>query len=217
MSESIRVLIADDHPLIRAGLCTALKNDPDIVIAGEASNGDEAQQQCVRLQPDVLVLDLHMDGPPAVATLSSVREQCPRTQVLILTAYDDDAYVRGLVLGGATGYVLKDEAPEALVQAVRSVARGGTWFSRSLVENLVFRPERDESDGPPLTERESQIVRLIAQGWDNARIAEELCLSEQTIRNYVSRLYGKIGVQTRAEAVVWGRDHGVALRTTESP
>ena len=209
MSESISVLIADDHPLIRAGLCTALKNHPDIIIAGEASNGDEAQQQCVRLQPDVLVLDLNMDGPPAVATLSSVREQSPRTQVVILTAYDDDAYVRGLVLGGAMGYVLKDEAPEALVQAVRSVARGGTWFSRSLVENLVFRAERDESDGPLLTGRESQIIRLIAQGWDNARIAEELCLSEQTIRNYVSRLYGKIGVQTRAEAVVWGRDHGV--------
>jgi DNA-binding NarL/FixJ family response regulator len=210
MTELIRVLIADDHPLIRSGLCTALMNEPDIVIAGEASNGDEAQQQCVKLQPDVLVLDLNMDGPPAVATLSSVRERCPRTQVLILTAYDDDAYVRGLVLGGAMGYVLKDEAPEALVQAVRSVARGGTWFSRSLVENLVVRAERDESDAPPLTERESQIIRLIAQGWDNARIAEELCLSEQTIRNYVSRLYDKIGVQTRAEAVVWGRDHGVS-------
>ena len=209
MSESIRVLIADDHPLIRSGLCTALQTEPDIVVAGEASDGDEVQRQCAGLQPDVLVLDLNMDGPPAVATLASVRELCPRTRVLILSAYDDDVYVRGVVLAGAVGYVLKDEAPEALVQAVRTVAQGGTWFSRSLVENLVLHAEHDQSDAPPLTERESQIIQLIAQGWGNARIAEELCLSEQTIRNYVSRLYGKIGVQTRAEAVVWGRDHGV--------
>jgi DNA-binding NarL/FixJ family response regulator len=208
MSESIRVLIADDHPLVRSGLCTALQTEPDIVVAGEASDGDEAQRQCAALQPDVLVLDLNMDGPPATATLAAVRERCPRTRVLILTAYDDDVYVRGVVLAGAMGYVLKDEAPEALVQAVRTVAQGGTWFSRSLVENLVLQAEQGESDAPPLTERESQIIQLIAQGWDNARIAGELCLSEQTIRNYVSRLYGKIGVQTRAEAVVWGRDHG---------
>jgi DNA-binding NarL/FixJ family response regulator len=206
MSESIHVLIADDHPLIRAGLCMALQTEPDIVVAGEASDGDEAQRKCADLQPDVLVLDLNMDGPPAVATLASVRELCPRTRVLILTAYDGDTYVRGLVQAGAMGYVLKDEVPEALVQAVRSVAQGGTWFSRPVVESLVH-PKHDESDAPPLTERESQIMRLIAQGLDNARIAEELCLSEQTIRNYVSRLYGKIGVQTRAEAVVWGRDH----------
>jgi DNA-binding NarL/FixJ family response regulator len=207
MSESIRVLIADDHPLIRSGLRLALQTEPDIVVAGEAADGSEAQLQCAGLQPDVLVLDLNMDGPPAAAILASVRERCPRTRVLILTAYDDDAYVRGLVQAGAMGYVLKDEAPEALVQAVRTVAQGGTWFSRPVVETLVHRAEHDERNAPPLTERESQIIRLIARGWDNARIAEELCLSEQTIRNYVSRLYGKIGVQTRAEAVVWGREH----------
>jgi len=209
MSQSIRVLLADDHPLVRAGLRTTLEAEPDIVIAGEASDGDEAQRQCAALQPDILVLDVNMPGPPALATLAAVPDVCPRTRVVVLTAYDDDAYVRGLVLAGAMGYVLKDEAPEALVQAVRTVAQGGTWFSRPVVENLVRPAERDESDAPSLTERESQIMRLIAQGWDNARIAEELYLSEQTIRNYVSRLYGKIGVQTRAEAVVWGREHGM--------
>jgi len=208
MSEPIRVLIADDHPLIRSGLSMALQTEPDIVVAGEVSDGDEAQRQCAGLQPDVLVLDLNMDGPPAVATLASVRELCPSTRVIILTAYDDDAYVRGLVQAGAMGYVLKDELPETLVQAVRSVARGGTWFSRPVVETL-FHAKHAESDAPPLTERESQIMRLITQGWDNARIAEELSLSEQTIRNYVSHLYRKIGVQTRAEAVVWARDHGM--------
>ena len=207
MAEAIRVLLADDHPLIRAGLRATLEAEPDIAVAGEASDGEEARRQCVDRHPDVLVLDLNMPGPSAVATLASLRESCPRTRVLMLTAYDDDAYVRGLVQAGAIGYVLKDEAPEALVQAVRSVARGGTWFSPQVVAHLVLPAGRNGRGTPPLTDREQQIVGLIAQGWDNAHIAEALSLSEQTIRNYVSRLYGKIGVQTRAEAVVWARDH----------
>jgi DNA-binding NarL/FixJ family response regulator len=207
MSEPIRVLLADDHPFIRAGLRTTLDTETDIVVAGEAEDGDDAQRQCTALQPDILVLDINMPGPPAVATLAAVRELCPSTRVIILTAYNDDAYVRGLLQAGALGYVLKDDAPEALVQAVRSVAQGGSWFSQAVVANLVIPDADGESDTPSLTERESQIVRLIGQGWDNTQIAEELHLSEQTVRNYVSRLYGKIGVQTRAEAVVWARDH----------
>lgn len=210
MSESIRVLLADDHPLIRAGLRTTLETEPDIVVAGEASDGDEARRQCETLQPDVLVLDLNMPGSAAVETLASVHQSCPGTRVLMLTAYDDDAYVRGLVQAGAVGYVLKDEAPEALVQAVRSVAKGGTWFSEAVVARLVLPSPRD-GNLPQLTQRELQIMGQIARGWDNARIAEELGLSEQTIRNYVSRLYGKIGVQTRAEAVVWSRDHEMTM------
>ena len=207
MSELIRVLLADDHPLIRAGLRTTLETEMDIVVVGEASDGDQAQQECIALQPDVLVLDLSMPGPPAVATIASVRELCPRTRVVMLSAYNDDAFLRGLLQAGALAYVLKDEAPEALVQAVRSVARGGTWFSQSVIARLVIPSTPAEGNTPPLTARESQVMRMIGQGWDNARIADELCLSEQTVRNYVSRLYSKIGVQTRAEAVVWARDN----------
>jgi DNA-binding NarL/FixJ family response regulator len=206
MSATIRVLLADDHPLIRAGLRATLEIEEDIVVAGEASDGFEAQRHCATLHPDVLVLDLNMPGSTAVETIASVRASCPGTRVLMLTAYDDDAYVRGLVQAGAMGYVLKDEAPEALVQAVRSVAQGGTWFSQQVVASLVHPTVRSARDHPSLTQRELQLVRLIARGWDNARIADELRLGEQTIRNYVSRLYGKIGVRTRAEAVVWARD-----------
>lgn len=207
MGEPIRVLLADDHPLIRAGLRGTLEAEPDLVVIGEAADGDEARRLCASMRPTVVVLDLNMPGPPAVDTLRAIRNQSPETAVLMLTAYDDDAYVRGLVQAGAMGYVLKDEAPEALVQAVRTVAQGGTWFSKPVVAHLVHPTAPDARDHPDLTQRELQIVRLIAQGWDNARIAVELSLSEQTIRNYVSRLYGKIGVQTRAEAVVWARDH----------
>jgi DNA-binding NarL/FixJ family response regulator len=173
-------------------------------------DGDDAQRQCAALQPDVLVLDLNMPGSTAVETLALMRASCPGTRVLMLTAYDDDAYVRGLVQAGAMGYVLKDEAPEALVQAVRSVAHGGSWFSQQVVAHLVHPIAPDARNHPNLTQRELQIVQLIARGWDNARIAGELSLGEQTIRNYVSRLYGKIGVQTRAEAVVWARDNEMA-------
>jgi DNA-binding NarL/FixJ family response regulator len=161
------------------------------------------------LQPDVLVLDLNMPGPPATATLAFVQAHCPHVRVVVLTAYDDEAVVQELIEAGVGGYVLKDEAPDSLVQAVRSVVRGGTWFSQPVVTKYVRASTRAAAAGPSFTERESQILGMLARGWDNARIAEELHLGEQTVRNYVSRLYGKLGVQTRAEAIVWARDHGV--------
>jgi DNA-binding NarL/FixJ family response regulator len=209
MAESIRVLLADDHPLIRDGLRARLEAEADIVVVGEAVNGEEAQRQCRDLQPDVLVLDLNMPGPSPTETMAYVHERCPRVRVLVLTAFDDDAYVRGLIAAGVAGYVLKDEAPDALVDAVRSVAHGGAWFSRVVAARLAHPPAAP-AYGPAFTDRERDLLRLLARGWDNARIAAELGLGEQTVRNYLSRLYGKLGVQTRAEAIVWMRDHGVS-------
>ena len=136
-----------------------------------------------------------------------VHEHCPHARVLVLTAYDDDAYVRGLLAAGIAGYVLKDEAPDVLVDAVRGVAHGGTWFSRAVVAVLALPPRPAVAAGPTLTNRERELLALLARGWDNARIAQELRLGEQTIRNYLSRLYGKLGVQTRAEAIVWAHAH----------
>ena len=150
MSRPIRVVLADDHPVVRAGLRLTLTAEPDIVLAGEATSGDEARRLARELEPDVLLLDLSMPGPPAAETVAYLRERWPALRVLVLTAYDDDTYVRGLVAAGVAGYVLKDE------------------------------------------------------------LAETLYLSEQTVRNYLSRLYAKLGVHTRTEAVVWARDHGLA-------
>lgn len=206
MTEPIRIVLADDHPLIRSGLCSRLVAEPDIVVVGEAADGDEAQQWCRSHRVDVLVLDLHMPGPRASNTVAFVREHSPETRVLVLTAYDDDAYVRGLVGAGVAGYLLKDEAPDTLVQAVRTVARGGTAFSRSVLAVLTHSVRQNSPSDPPLSERERQLLDLLSRGWDNARLAQELRLGEQTVRNYLSRLYSKLGVRTRSEAIVWARD-----------
>jgi DNA-binding NarL/FixJ family response regulator len=209
--EPVRVVLADDHPLIRSGLRARLEAEPDLVVVGEAAHGDEAQQRSRELRADILVLDLNMPGPPPTATVAFLREHCPEARVLVLTAYDDDAYVRGLLAAGVAGYVLKDEAPDALVDAVRSVAHGGTWFSRAVVAALADPLRKDGVAGLALTARERQLLDLVARGWDNFRIAEELHLGEQTVRNYLSRLYGKLGVQSRAEAIVWAHEHGVTV------
>ena len=210
MREAVRVVLADDHPLIRSGLCARLASEPDIVVVGEASNGEEAQAACRSLDVDVLVLDLNMPGPPAAATVAYVQEHFPAIRVLVLTAYDDDVYVRGLVAAGVSGYILKDEAPDALVHAVRTVAHGGASFSRSIVSILTqltqpAKPQRP--GGPVLSERDRELLRLLSRGWDNAKLANELQLGDQTVRNYLSRLYSKLGVRTRSEAIVWARDH----------
>ena len=207
MTRPIRVLLADDHPLVRAGLRATLATAPDLALVAEAATADEAQRLCHEHGPDVLLLDLAMPGPPPAATVAYVGEQCPRTRVIVLTAHDEEAYARGLIAMGVAGYVLKDEAPEALVQAIRSVAQGGSWFSYAVIRKLA-EPERPAPAAGALTGRERQLLGLLAQGWDNARIAGELHLSEQTVRNYLSRLYAKLGVRSRPEAMAWLRDHG---------
>jgi len=203
----IRVLLADDHPLVRAGLRATVASAPDIALIGEATTGDEARRLCQDLAPDIVLLDLHMPGPPPVATVAYLREHCPTTRVLILTAHDDDAYVQGLLTAGVAGYVLKDEVPETLLHAIRGVAQGGTWFSQAIAAKLARAVAHRTNGIPDFSEREQELLRALEQGWDNARIAASLYLSEQTVRNYLSRLYAKLGVRSRADAIIWLRDH----------
>jgi DNA-binding NarL/FixJ family response regulator len=191
---------------MRSGLRNRLEKEPGILVVGETANGDGTMKACERLQPDVLVLDLNMPGSSATTIVAHAHETCPATKILVLTAYDNDAYVRGLVNAGVSGYVLKDEVPDALVIAVKSVANGATWFSRAIVSKLIH-PAEQTTAGPHLTPRERELLELLGRGWDNWRLAHELHLSEQTVRNYLSRLYSKLGVQTRAGAIVWARDH----------
>lgn len=211
MRNSIRVVLADDHPVVRSGIRSIVAAESDLEVVGEATNGDEVRQVCEHLQPDVLLLDMQMPGCPPSETVTFLREHCPNTMILVLTGYDNDCYVRGVVSAGAAGYVLKDEAPEAVVRAVRAVVNGDTWYSQTIVKKLAQWQESDASAAieAQLSSRDIEMLKLIARGYDNVRIADELKLAEQTVRNRVSRLYGKIGVKTRSEAVVWARERGL--------
>jgi DNA-binding NarL/FixJ family response regulator len=210
MGETIRVLMADDHPTMRVGLRAILEPEPDLTLVGEAADGDETRRLCEELAPDVLLLDLSMPGPPAAETVAYLREHCSQTKIVVLTAYSNDHYVRG-VAGNIEGYVLKDEAPETVVQAIHAVMQGGVWFSKPIVEKLaqLAAGEASPDEQPTLTQRELEVLRLLAQGYRNQRIAEELCISERTVRSHLRNIYDKIGVQSRTEAALWAARQGL--------
>lgn len=208
MNKAVRVLLADDHPLVRAGIRSTLDMVGDVMLVGEATDGYETQHLSGKLDPNVLLLDLNMPGPRPSETVAYLRENCPEVKILVLTAYDDDAYVRGLVAAGVAGYILKDEATDTVVRAIRAVAQGDTWFSRSIVEKLA-QMEDERGQEVPLSDREQGILELVARGYSNTHIAVRSNLADQTIRNYLSRIYTKLGVATRAEAIVWARERGI--------
>ncbi len=211
MGETIRVLVADDHPLMRAGIRATLAAEPDLTLVGEAADGAEAQRLCRELEPDVLLLDLNMPGPSTFETVAFLREHCPQMKVVMLTAYDDDIYVHGLVAAGVAGYVLKDEIEEAMVRAIRTVMQGDTWFSQSVVEKLaqLAANEAPLDEQPALTKREVEVLRLLARGYSNARIAQELGIRGPTVRFHLRNIYDKTGLQSRTEAVAWAIQQGL--------
>jgi len=201
--EAVRVVLADDHPVVREGIRSLLERAPDIVVVAEASDGGEALRLAEELAPDVLVLDMEMPGVTGVEVARRLRAADSPVRVLALSAYDDDQYVFGLLEAGAAGYLLKDEAMEAIVAAVRGVARGEVgWLSRPVAEKVMRRMREETEEVCPLTERELDVLRLLAKGWTNARIAQELIVSERTVRFHVENLLKKLEVSSRTEAVV---------------
>jgi DNA-binding NarL/FixJ family response regulator len=204
---------------MRAGIRATLAAEPDLALVGEAADGAEAQRLCRELEPDVLLLDLNMPGPSAFETVAFLREHCPQVKVVMLTAYDDDAYVHGLVAAGVAGYVLKDEIEEAVVRAIHTVMQGDTWFSRSVVEKLA-RPATREAppvEKPALTKRELEVLKLVAKGYTNIQIGETLSISERTVRFHLQNIGDKIGVCSRVEAAVWAGQHGVGQGEQNDP
>lgn len=208
MSETIRVIIADDHPLMRSGIRGTLSGERDLEIVGEAASGDEVRELCSRHAPDVLVMDLTMPGPPFVETIEAVKRARPDLRVLVLTAHDDAVFVRAVTKAGADGYLLKDEFSDALITAVRTVHQGGTWYSRSAFQKLHL-PAPDRGDLAALSPRERDVARLVAAGHDTDEIADRLGVQSQTVRNYVSRIYDKLALRTRVELARWALEHGL--------
>jgi two-component system, NarL family, response regulator DegU len=206
--KKIRVVVADDHPLIRQGIVSTVSSESDLEVVDQAAEGDAAVKSCSKNKPDVLILDVGMPGPGPATVVRSVQQISPETKVLVLTAYDDDTYIRQLLKVGVSGYLLKDEGIGNVVRALRSIHTGGTWFSQSVTEKFVrwqYGPGVDVA--ADLTARELQVLELIAEGMENCDIAQKLELAEQTIRNYASSIYEKIDVNSRTQAVIWAREN----------
>ena len=200
----IRILLADDHPVVREGIRNRLDGEDDCLVVGEAVNGDEAVSLARRLCPDVVLLDVAMPGPGVVPVLEVLHQQVPTARVLVVSAFDDDKYIFGTLAAGAAGYALKGERLSTLVEAVRTIARGEAWLSPRVAAKVTQRAlgERTGAAGTPFTGREHEVLELMAQGKENAEIAASLVISEQTVKFHVGNIYTKMGVSSRTAAVV---------------
>ena len=213
--EPLRVLIADDHPLFRAGMRALLETVPDLEVVGAASSGDEALVLTQHGQPDVVLMDLQMPGLGGIEATRRIVEACPTTAVLVVTMFEDDYSVFTAMRAGARGYVLKDADEEEVLRAIRAVGHGEAIFSPAIARRLVDFFAAPPSAVPPrafpqLSAREREVLELIAQGIGNAAIAERLCLSPKTVRNHISNIFSKLQVADRAEAIVRAREAGLS-------
>jgi len=198
----IRVVIVDDHALLREGTRWILQQEASIEVVGEASRGDEAVEVVARLQPDVVLLDLRLPGLPGIDAARQIAQMSPHTRVLIVTAYDEEDYVLEALQAGAAGYLLKTAPSHELVEAVHAVAAGATVLQPSVSASLARRWTR--SDGPggvQLTARELEVLRLTAHGMANKEMAHKLGISLRTVEGHLSRTFTKLGVASRTEAV----------------
>jgi len=204
----IRVVIVDDHPIVRVGMRAVLEAAADLSIVAEGEDGAEALRLVTQHRPDVLVLDVNLPDMDGLEVTRRLRAQGVATAILILTVHDDNQTIFGLLESGAAGYVLKDEALEMLVNAVRTVAQGKNWLSPAITGQVVSRAIGHAPTSPdplpplPLTPGETEVLRLLAQGLDNAAIAQRLVVTKRTVQNHVSTIYGKLGVTSRTEAAL---------------
>jgi DNA-binding NarL/FixJ family response regulator len=211
MTFPIKLLIADDHPFIRLGVRNALMAEPDMVIVGEAANGDEVIQLCSRLDVDILILDIGMPGLPCKQVIMQMTAILPGAKIVIFSAHAEEAHIRGLLPLGISGYLVKDEAIDELPHAIRSVAAGGQWFSARILTKVtqLIGEETSHSNGFLCSRRETDVIRLLGCGMTNERIGIELCISTRTVRFHVENLMAKFGAQNRTEAVVIAKQLGI--------
>jgi DNA-binding NarL/FixJ family response regulator len=210
----LRVLIADDHPLFRKGMRALVESLPEMEVAGEATTGDEAIALAATLEPDIIVMDLQMPGGSGLVATRAILNASPHIRILIVTLFDDIESVFTALRAGARGYVLKDAGEGAMARAIQAVGRGEAIFSPAIASRLMDyfaapHPAVPKELFPSLTEREREVLALIAQGHTNADIARQLSLSLKTVHNYVSNIFSKLQVADRAQAIVRAREAGL--------
>ena len=212
MSGIIRLLIADDHPVVRDGLRGIFEASGEFEVAGEAANGREAVDRAAALRPDVVLMDLRMPELDGVSAIRALAERGVDARVLVLTTYDTDTDVVPAIEAGATGYLLKDSPPEELLRGVRAAARGEAVLSPSVATRLLGQVRQPARDREPLSQRELDILGLIAQGCSNREAAARLYISEATVKTHALHIYAKLGVNDRAAAVAVGFERGLLPR-----
>lgn len=210
--EQIKVLIADDHPVVREGLFAMLNRQPDFKVIGEAKDGVEAVEMARRLEPDVVLMDLRMPGVDGVEAMRQIRSTNPDIKFIILTTYSDDEYIFSGIEAGARAYLLKDAPREELFKAIRAVYKGESLIQPVVASRLIDRfaeLSRKAPSGEQLTERELEILQLMAKGAANKEISAQLSIAESTVKTHISNIFQKLGVNDRTEAVTEALRRGI--------
>jgi DNA-binding NarL/FixJ family response regulator len=211
MDERLRVLIVDDHALFRRGLQMVLRQEPDIDVVGEAADGHEAVDKAQELMPDVVLMDVRMPGQSGIKATEQIRDNIPHAKILMLTISDEEADLYDAIKAGASGYLLKEISIDEVADAVRSVWAGQSRISPSMASKLLTEfaamsrraEERQQLPAPRLTDREMEVLKLVAQGMNNRDIAKELFISENTVKNHIRNILEKLHLHSRMEAVVY--------------
>lgn len=211
--QPIRVLIADDHTIVRKGLCALLARERDIEVVGEAGHGQEALDLALQLQPDLVLMDLVMPGMDGAEAIRKITARCPAIRVLVLTSFSTDDKVFPAIKAGALGYLLKDTRPDELLRAMRQVARGESpldpTIARKVLHELAHPADRPATP-QPLTARELEVLRLVAHGLSNHEIAARLVITDLTVRTHVSNILGKLHLASRTQAALYALREGLA-------
>ncbi len=212
MSNDIRILIVDDHPVVREGLFGLLSRRPGLEVVGEAVDGTDALEKARLLQPDIILLDLVMPGKGGIETIKEIKQENPKIRILILTSFAEDDKVFPAIKAGALGYLLKDSSPEMLFQAIQDVYQGKSWLHPSIAHKMI-QELNQPSDLPPtedpLTERELEVLRFVAKGLPNLEIAQKLSVSESTVRVHVSNILSKLHLANRIQVALYALKKGL--------